>query len=110
MKKLFRLSKKVAAKNDCRQYRFGAVGIRKDGTIVISRNIPTRCPEPRAHAESRIARKLNKGSIIYVIRIDRKNNLTMARPCKSCQRVMLRKGVKKVYYSINPQEYGVIVF
>ncbi len=108
MKRFFRLAKDIAIKNDCRQYRFGAVGIRTDGTMVFSRNIPTRHPEPKAHAESRVVRKLNRGSIVYVVRIDRKNNLTMARPCKHCQRIMKSKGIKRCYYSISNKEFGVL--
>ncbi len=110
MKRFFRLAKQLAIKDDCRQYRFGAVGIRKDGTIVYSRNIPTRCPEPKAHAESRVVRKLNKNSVIYVVRIDRNNKLTTARPCKDCQRIMKSKGVKKCFYSISDKEYGVLLW
>ncbi len=107
MKRFFRLAKQLAIKDDCRQYRFCAVGIRKDGTIVYSRNIPTRYPEPKAHAESRVTRKLSKNSVIYVVRIDRKNNLTMARPCKDCQMIMKSKKIK-CYYSISNKEYGVL--
>ena len=110
MKRFFRLAKDIAIKDDCRQYRFGAVGIRKDGTIVYSRNIPTRCPEPKAHAESRVARKLDRGSVIYVVRIDRKGNLTTARPCKSCQKIMKSKGIRKCFYSISNKEYGVLLW
>ena len=110
MKRFFRLAKQLAIKDDCRQYRFGAVGIRRGGVIVVSRNIPTRYPEPRAHAESRVARKLSKNSVIYVVRIDRKNNLTTARPCKSCQKIMKSKGIKKCYYSISNTEFGVLLW
>ncbi len=109
MKRFFRLAKQVAIKDDCRQYRFGAVGIRRGGVIVVSRNIPTRSPNPSAHAESRVARKLNKGSVIYVVRIDRKNNLTTARPCKSCQKIMKSKKIK-CYYSISNTEFGVLLW
>jgi len=108
MKKLIRLAKKIAVKDDCRQYRFGVVGVRKGGTIVTSRNIPTRHPDPRAHAEARVVRKLNKGSIIYVVRIDRKNRLTTARPCEKCQRAMRSRGVKRCFYSISETEFGVL--
>jgi len=108
MKKLIRLAKKIAVKDDCRQYRFGVVGVRRGGTIVVSRNIPTRHPEPRAHAEARVVRKLNRGSTIYVVRIDRKNRLTTARPCKDCQMIMKSSGVKRCFYSISETEFGVL--
>ncbi|MFW9873062.1 MAG: hypothetical protein ACFFG0_08185 [Candidatus Thorarchaeota archaeon] len=109
MKRFFRLAKKVAAKgNDRRRYRLGAVGIRNDGVIVKSKNIPNILPEPQAHAEVRLCKKLNPGSIVYVVRIDSENKLTMARPCQNCLRVMRLKGVRKCYYSISEKEYGVI--
>lgn len=111
MKRYFRLAKKVAARGkDCRSYRLGAVGVRKDGTVVKSKNIPNRLPEPAAHAEARVCRKLDKGSQVYVVRIDRKNNLTLARPCCVCQRMMRARNIKRCYYSISENEYGVIIF
>jgi len=111
MKKYFRLAKKVAAKgDDCRSYRLGAVGVRKDGAIVKSKNIPNRFPEPAAHAEARVCRKLDQGARVYVVRIDRQGYLTIARPCDDCQRVMRRRGVKRCYYSMSENEYGVMIF
>ena len=111
MKRFFRLAKIVAAKGaDRRRYRLGAVGIRSDGAIVKSKNIPNKYPEPQAHAEARLAKKLDKNSIVYVVRIDANNRLTESRPCASCQRILRFKGVKRVYYSISETEYGVIKF
>ncbi len=111
MKRFFRRAKKAAARGkDCRSYRLGAVGVRRDGTIVTSKNIPNRYPEHQAHAEARLTKKLDRGSVVYVVRIDRKNNLTTARPCKACQRLMRGRGVFRCYYSISEHEYGVLVF
>ncbi len=111
MKKYFRLAKKVAAKGkDCRSYRLGAVGVRKDGAIVKSRNIPNRLPVIGAHAEARVCKKIDKGSTVYVVRIDREGTLVMSRPCNACQRVMRMRGVRRCYYSISETEYGVMIF
>ena len=111
MKRFFRLAREIAARGeDRRRYRLGAVGIRKDGAIVKSKNIPNKLPEPQAHAEARLAKKLDRGSIVYVVRIDSNGNLASARPCDSCERILKFRGVKKVYYSITNIEYGVIVF
>ncbi len=110
-KKYFRLAKMVATRvDDCRQFRLGAVGIRCDGTIVVSRNIPNREPEPQAHAEARLVKKLDHGAIVYVVRVARDGKLTMARPCKTCRRALKNRHVRKCYYSINENEYGVIRF
>ena len=114
IRKMFRLAKEVAKCGDCceakRNYRLGAVGIRTDGVIVASSNITTRQPQKEAHAEYRVCQKLDVGSTIYVVRIGEFNRLRLARPCRDCQLMMKNGGIKKVYYSINENEYGVIVF
>lgn len=109
MKRFFRLAKKVAIKGDSkRQHRLGAVGIRSDGVIVKSNNLPNRFPEPQAHAEARVVKKLGWGGLIYVVRVKRNGELALARPCSSCQRIMRLNGVTRCYYSISDTEYGVI--
>ena len=111
MKKMFKLAKKTAIHGkDCRRYHIGAVGIRTDGTIVKSKNIPCRLPEPQAHAEARVCKKLNKGSVIYVVRIYANGDYAMARPCRTCRKIMKSNGIKRCYYSVGNNEYGVINF
>jgi tRNA(Arg) A34 adenosine deaminase TadA len=111
MKKYFQLAKKTAtAARDRRKYRLGAVGVRRDGAIVTSSNLPTQAPEPEAHAEARVVKKLDKGSVVYVVRVTKKDTFTMARPCKNCLNAMRFRGVKKCYYTITESEYGVILF
>lgn len=109
-KKYIILAKKVAVRGDKkRQYKIGAVGIRRDGTIVSANNIRNRLQEPRAHAEARLVRKLDWGSVVYVVRVLANGKLTMARPCRFCERTMRLRGVKRCYYSINNEEYGVMI-
>jgi tRNA(Arg) A34 adenosine deaminase TadA len=93
---------------DKRKYKIGAIGIRSDGTIVKSRNIATRVPEPTAHAESRLSRKLTTNSTVFVVRVLSNGSLANARPCKNCLSILLAKHIKRCYYSINNNEYGVI--
>jgi cytidine deaminase len=91
-------------------YRLGAVGIRDDGVIVASFNgCPTEV-EWAHHAESRLCRKLTPESIVAVARVLASGVVAMAKPCASCRRCMERVGVKRVYYTIAPNEFGVIVF
>jgi cytidine deaminase len=109
--KYFRLAKRVAERGDKkirRHYRLGAVGIRSDGVIVTSNNVPCREFSAPAHAEARLVRKLNRGSDVYVVRIKRDGTMAAARPCPTCQKVMRGRGVCRVFYSISPNEYGVI--
>lgn len=114
IEKYFLTARKTALRGDTfdanRTYRLGAVGIRSDGAIVKASNIPNRSPEPRAHAEARLTRKLDWGSIVYVVRIRSDGTLAMARPCKKCQSTMRLRGVQRCYYSINNYEYGVLTF
>ena len=116
VERYFRLAKTVAAKGDIsdakRKYRLGAVGIRSDGTVVTANNVPCRQPNDRAqsHAEARLVRKLNHGSEMYVVRILHNNALGNACPCIKCQNAMRLRGIRRVYYSISDDQYGVIIF
>jgi tRNA(Arg) A34 adenosine deaminase TadA len=113
-KKNFRLARQVAIHGDTkeakRQYRLGAVGVRNDGTTVVSNNVPHRTREKRAHAETRLVRKLDWGATVYVVRITSDGKLANSRPCIKCEAAMRLRGVKRCFYSINESEYGVINF
>jgi cytidine deaminase len=105
----FQLAKQIAIKsNGPRKYKLGAIGIRQDGTIVKSANLPNRLPEPHAHAEARVVKKLGWGGIIYVARVLSDGRFAMAKPCKNCQGIMKFNGVKRCYYTIDEFSYGVI--
>ena len=105
----FRLAAQVAAKgSDQRHYRIGAVGVRSDGVIVVSNNSLSKEPQKKAHAEARLARKLNKNSVVFVVRILRNGELASARPCSDCQKALRGRGVSRVYYAIDSFEYGVL--
>lgn len=110
MNRYFKFAKQIALKGgSARRYRLGAVGIRSDGVTVTASNISTRSPEPRAHAEARLTRKLDWGSVVYVVRVLRNGALAMAKPCQHCQNTMRIRGVQRCYYSINDTEYGVLI-
>lgn len=111
MKKHFREAADIAIKGGViRRYKIGAVGVRTDGTMVKSKNTPCRRPEPNAHAEARVCRKLDRGSTVYVVRVLSDGSYAMARPCRTCRKIMKIRGIKRCYYSINNNEYGVINF
>lgn len=90
-------------------FRFGCVGLRVDGKLVSSFNASAIWQaEWKHHAESRLCRKLTVDSIVAVVRIGIDGNWLMARPCDNCQTCMKRIGVKKVFYSIGPDEFGIM--
>jgi deoxycytidylate deaminase len=49
-----------------------------------------------------------RGSKIYVIRTKLSGGLGMAKPCEICQHILFNYGVKRAYYSIGEDEYGVM--
>ena len=95
---------KQAASTDkdlLRAYYLGAVGIRRDGAIVTARNGSSQCKLASAHAERRLARKLDKGSIVFVVRVMRDGRLGNARPCPACMLALKSRGVRRVFYSVS---------
>jgi len=99
----------AAARKDERAYILGALAIRSDGAIVKSRNSPSMLEtNPKVHAEAKLCKKIDKGSIVYVARVNRNGNFAMAKPCKHCMTKLRNKQVKKVYYTISDYEWGVI--
>ena len=107
-----------APEPDHRQYAIGAVGIRRDGVIVSARNLAAalknvhageRNPFPKAHAEYRLIQKMGSGGVIFVCRVTKDGNLLLARPCKRCMDLCRHRRIERVYYSINNNEFGVVL-
>jgi tRNA(Arg) A34 adenosine deaminase TadA len=90
-----------------KNFRLGAVIKRLDGAIVTATNHHTKFPNPSAHAEARALRKADWGCVLYVARVTADGGWALSKPCKRCQAIIRNRGVKKVYYTIGPNEYGV---
>jgi len=96
---------------DERTYYLGAYGIRADSARVRARNGAALYLAPEAHAEVRLCRKLDRGAVVYVARISRiDGGYRIAKPCANCRKALKQRGVSRVYYTIGPNEYGVIDF
>ena len=91
-----------------KHFLLGAVAVRQDGAIVAATNIRTQDREHSAHAEYRVLKKAGIGATLWVARIDRYGQWAMAKPCSKCQTLIKNKRVKRVYYTISPNEYGVL--
>lgn len=90
----------VAVKGPARRaHMLGAVGVRRDGAVVIAYNLASKEKEPRAHAEARLSRKLDVGSVVYVARVLRDGTFGIAHPCPTCMRILRAKGVQRVFYT-----------
>lgn len=110
---MFRLAAEAAvATNDARSYLLGAVAVRdRDQVVVRAANGPSMEQCGSAHAEARVLRKAGREPVLYVVRISRKTGFfTMARPCAGCLSLMRNHYVQRCYYTIDSNEYGVIVF
>lgn len=118
MLELLKAAAKVAMpsdNSDIRSYFLGCIGIRKDGTIVHSRNGAVHSTSidnyqliPDAHAECRTIKKMDRGGILYVARVRRKDKcLAMSMPCAICRIKIKAKGIKKVYFTIDENYYGL---
>jgi hypothetical protein len=101
---------------DRREARLGAIGERADGVVVFARNSAVLDTEGNggepwsfgpAHAEWRLAKKLDTGAVVYVARVKKDGTIAMARPCGGCERVLRSRKVSRVYYTVNPTTYGV---
>jgi hypothetical protein len=98
--------KKAGQKN----YRFGALGIRdSDGVLVQSVNGNPSEPEPKHHCEARLTRKLTPGSLVFLARVNAQGEWLLSRPCPNCRAYMKSNGINKVFYTMMPGEYGVMI-
>lgn len=88
-------------------YRLGAVALRK-GKIVGKGFNSTKTHASlwsdyefySCHAEVRAVIKSNKYcERVIVVRVDKSNKLTCAKPCDKCMRYMKDNNIKEVYYS-----------
>jgi tRNA(Arg) A34 adenosine deaminase TadA len=104
----FDLAIKIAdGKDNRRAYKIASVAIRNDGVIVGAPNSPTPEPSRTAHAEWRVAQKIDMFATVFVARVLRKDgSLAMSRPCPDCQKILYTKRVKKVLYTIDELHYG----
>ena len=92
-----------------RRSRIGAVGLRADGVVVTGKSGGAKDQWlPRTHAEARLSQKLTPGSIVFVARTLMNGTVALAKPCVSCENCLRHKGVHKVYYTIGPNEFGVL--
>jgi tRNA(Arg) A34 adenosine deaminase TadA len=104
----FELAAKAADRqDDLRAHRVGAIGLRADGVMVVAANGPAKMRTPQAHAEARLCRKLDFYGTVFVARrnID---GYALAKPCPNCETVLQSRRVKRVYYTISNNEYGVL--
>jgi tRNA(Arg) A34 adenosine deaminase TadA len=107
--KYLQLAAEEAVKNDDgRHYLLGCIGVRGDGAIVKASNGPTPVPTREMHAEYRVSKKLDYDATVYVARVLRDGSFGKAMPCDSCLKALKTKRVKRVYFTISNDNFGMI--
>lgn len=118
-----RLIKKAfeVAKNSQYKFRHGAV-LAKSGKELRSgcnQNRPVRFLNKyhfsggaSLHAEVRVLLNITKettnGADIYVARISGDNNMVMSRPCSMCLHMASEMGIRRIFYTIDNRNFGMI--
>lgn len=92
--------------SDLRTYAHGAVGLRRDGAIVTSRNGSAVLPCPEIHAERRLLRKLDRNGTVFVARVGANGSWQNSRPCPACRSAMRARGVARVFFTLGANAYG----
>ena len=115
------LGKKIAEMSDFGEYRHGAVLVKGGSVINTSANKNSYAPwgnrfrkrdcgHATHHAELGcilgLDRSATKGATIYVVRIGKRGDLKLSKPCDMCREVLQHVGVKKVVYTINDRLVG----
>ena len=98
----------IKNKDDGRHYFLGCVAVRGDGALVRASNCPTPVPMRERHAEYRVTKKLDYDAVVYVARVLNAGGYGKAMPCADCLKALKAKRVKKVYFTINDDVFGVI--
>ena len=73
---------------------FDVLGVKERVSVHAEQDALSRCGDP-------------KGAILYVARIGRSGNVGLAKPCGSCQRKLIKAGVKRVYYTVDAEHFDV---
>jgi deoxycytidylate deaminase len=110
------LAKRLANSSPCPDHKHGAVLVR-GGSVInwsINRNRVQRwaqkfrahgCGHATHHAELGailgIAREKTQGADVYVVRVNKRDNLLLSKPCPMCEEVLRHVGVKRVFYSVD---------
>lgn len=118
--KYLRLAELFAVRSNYDRWPVGAVLV-KGGRVIAGASNDLRNPanmggvpfeKCSVHAEVAVLRRAKKahGSTIYVARMLRTGELGMAKPCKRCQKYLVRAGVRQAIWTIDGYSYGTTVF
>ena len=115
------IAKNEASKSDHMYFRHGAVSVYRNKILTKGYNRPLfkDLIYTSLHAEMsviqqlkrmRCSHKKKKKIDIFVIRINKNEELRLSKPCNQCQNIMKQFGVKRCFYSNDLGKIDVMVF
>lgn len=111
-----RLAQKVAAANNEHPvWKLGAVVSRSNSVLSVGWNKPRNdiryvdYEHCSVHAEMDAMSRVSnpKGTTVYVARIGRNGNWTLAKPCEACMEALTEMQIKQAIYTIDNHTQGV---
>lgn len=110
-RKLLHIAAEVSRlKDDGRCFYLGAVALRKDGVLVSAYNGMQPFPAPEHHCEARLAKKLDRGAVVYLARTSANGEWANSKPCQLCEMKLRKAYVKRVYYTVSTNQFKSLVF
>ena len=107
----------LAEGNTNDKWNLGAIVVKNGNPISAGinreKNDPKNVPPGfcTVHAEvdamRQVSERVLNGAVLYVARIRRGGDIGMAKPCLNCRNAVRAGGIKRVYYTISDNEYGV---
>ena len=92
-----KLAANAAKRSDHRCFFVGAIALRGGAIVGVGYNKGTK------HAEVKAIQNIwpnkRRGVVLHVVRVTRSGTLSNSLPCKSCQRYLLKSGIKIVNYT-----------
>lgn len=108
---MLKLAAKIARlKMDGRCFCLGAIAVRADDVLVYAYNGAPKEPCHLHHCEARLARKLDKGAMVYLARTTSDGRWANSKPCAYCERLLRKCMVKRVYYTTGPDQWECLLF
>lgn len=108
--KYFELARRLSLKSDHYQYHLGCVLVKKSKVISVGWNMLKTHPKSphkwnmihaEFHAILGVPAADLRGSTIYIYRENKKGEPALAKPCKSCYKMLEDCDIKTVYHTIN---------
>lgn len=96
----------IKSKTKKKHHYLGCIAQRADGSFVYSTNSRAISKSPSVHAEAKVLKKAGVNAILWIARVMADGSWGMAKPCGDCEKLIKKYKVKKIYYTIDKNEYG----